>query len=353
MKYNKNAELCECRDKERLIYIDIVRGIAVLCIIIGHLSNSTINRVVFTFHVPIFFIITGYFMLEKGTVCDYVKNKFRSLIIPYICTCFVIIILGMINGFALNGMDGAKCAIIEWTYASLYGAGDTYKEPFYIKQIGAIWFLWATFWGGIFLKVILKLKNVQRIIIVIVLFLVGYFSKDYFWFPLSIQAGCCATLFMYIGYICKCIKPVYETISVEIKHFFLIIAIIVWLCFIKDFKSFWFVHCDFGRGVVDIFGCLCACYVVMNISHIIETKIKCLGIGLAYIGRYSLFILCIHIVELTFFPWWDITNKLCELGMPAILELPLIIVGKFILNIVLMYFCSKSSRIRKLFGIKN
>ncbi len=39
-------------DKERIKYIDIARGIAMLCIVLGHLGNSQINRVVFTFHVP-------------------------------------------------------------------------------------------------------------------------------------------------------------------------------------------------------------------------------------------------------------------------------------------------------------
>ena len=45
---------------KRLTYIDIARGIAIICIVLGHLGNNTINRVVFTFHVPIFFFITGY-----------------------------------------------------------------------------------------------------------------------------------------------------------------------------------------------------------------------------------------------------------------------------------------------------
>lgn len=48
--------------KSRVQFLDIARGIAIICIILGHLNNSLINRVVFTFHVPIFFFITGYFM---------------------------------------------------------------------------------------------------------------------------------------------------------------------------------------------------------------------------------------------------------------------------------------------------
>lgn len=42
------------KEKNRVQYFDIARGIAMICIILGHLNNSLINRVVFTFHVPIF-----------------------------------------------------------------------------------------------------------------------------------------------------------------------------------------------------------------------------------------------------------------------------------------------------------
>ncbi len=67
----------------RLRYIDIAKGISIICIILGHLGVAEINRVVFTFHVPIFFLITGYFVSSKRTVRQFIKVKFRTLIVPY------------------------------------------------------------------------------------------------------------------------------------------------------------------------------------------------------------------------------------------------------------------------------
>ncbi len=61
--------------KSRVQFLDIARGIAIICIILGHLNNSLINRVVFTFHVPIFFFITGYFMSSKYKIGDFIKKK--------------------------------------------------------------------------------------------------------------------------------------------------------------------------------------------------------------------------------------------------------------------------------------
>lgn len=59
----------------RLQYIDIAKGIAMICIILGHLGNANINRIVFTFHVPIFFFITGCFTNKKRDLNDFIKIK--------------------------------------------------------------------------------------------------------------------------------------------------------------------------------------------------------------------------------------------------------------------------------------
>lgn len=156
--------------KPRLQYVDIARGIAMICIILGHLGNPSINRVVFTFHVPIFFFITGYFTSTKRSLPEFTKNKARTLLVPYAMACLVIIILGTLLGFHYgNAADAFK----GWIYASIYGAGDSYTVPFYIKGIGAIWFLWATFWGSVFLRISLDFNKYTRVFSIFALFALG------------------------------------------------------------------------------------------------------------------------------------------------------------------------------------
>lgn len=336
----------------RLIYLDIARGISMLCIILGHLGNANINRVVFTFHVSIFYVISGFFISEKKEYGTYIKSRLKALIVPYYLTCIAIVVIGTVEGFILHGTVGAFDAMKEWVYASLYGAGDSYSSPFYIKAIGAIWFLWASFWGSILLKYSLRMKDWQRILFISLLFAVGYFSRKLFWFPLSIQAGCCATLFMYLGFCAKKTKSGWDVLDKEVKKALFICAALVWFFFIKDFRSFWLVHCDVGRGIVDIIGSLCACYVVFDICKRID-RVPILSKGLAYIGRYSIFMLCIHIIELNLFPWWQIAEKICcKLSMPSCLELLFVIIGKFLFDISLTVLASQNRIVKKLFGIK-
>lgn len=145
---------------KRLQYIDIARGIAMICIILGHLGNPSINRVVFTFHVPIFFFITGYFTSTKRSLPEFTKNKIRTLLVPYAISCLAIIILGTMLGAHYGD---AASAFKGWLSASLYGAGDSYTVPFTIKGIGAIWFLWQLFGEASFSEFLLISTNIPEL----------------------------------------------------------------------------------------------------------------------------------------------------------------------------------------------
>lgn len=336
-------------NKNRIQYIDIARGISMVCIVLGHLGEPQINRVVFTFHLPIFFLISGYFLKEETDIKSLLKQRIRSLLVPYWLTCLAIICLSMVFCEIFTPEISSKKTAMDWVFASLYGSGDTYKEPFYIKQIGALWFLLATFWGTLFLRLILNLGKNGRILAVLLLFCFGIFSPKWFWLPMSLQPGCCAVLFMYFGYLCKRIQAS-ATFTPEVKTWGTVCAFIVWIFFIRDFKSFWLSRCNIGRGVVDIFGCLCACFCLLKISQFIEKHLHRLTHILAYLGKYSVFMLCAHIVELNLFPWWRLLNLLVSMGMPEYLTLYVKIACKFAWILPVMLICSKWTFTRKLFG---
>lgn len=54
------------QNKARIEEFDIAKGISILCVILGHLGIYNVNRIVFTFHMPIFFLINGYFISTKN-----------------------------------------------------------------------------------------------------------------------------------------------------------------------------------------------------------------------------------------------------------------------------------------------
>lgn len=338
-------------EKKRVLYYDIAKGIAILCIILGHQGIAWIDHIVFTFHVPIFFLITGCFINTKLSFKDYVKRKARILLVPYGVTCLAIICLGALKGGILSGWEGAVKSAAEWIYASLYGSGIPYSSPFFIKEIGAIWFLLASFWGSICLRWLLGVRRKEiRIAAVLFLFAAGYWSRSLFWFPFSIQAGCCAVLFMYFGFLLHNIKTERIELPEEVRICGIIFALLVWVSFIRDFQSFSLVCCNVGRGAADIFASLCGCVIILLFSRYIETKNCVLVKLLAFLGENSLFMLCIHIVELNMFPWWRMSQRLLSFGVPEAVQISIVIWMKLVLIVSGTVICSKWNLMRRVSG---
>ena len=73
--------------KERLIYLDSLKGFAIFLVVLGHIYfymlheyNSITVRIISSLHMPIFFFISGYLLNNTGKI----KSKFRKLIIPFL-----------------------------------------------------------------------------------------------------------------------------------------------------------------------------------------------------------------------------------------------------------------------------
>jgi len=73
--------------KQRVDYIDIAKGLGMLAIIWGHLTNSGWHyNLVYSFHIPLFFFLSGLvFNPQKHTDFKaYVKGRVKRLFIPYV-----------------------------------------------------------------------------------------------------------------------------------------------------------------------------------------------------------------------------------------------------------------------------
>ena len=52
---------------KRINYIDLAKGIAILCVIIGHTfsaydQGNILVQFIYSFHMPLFFILSGWFV---------------------------------------------------------------------------------------------------------------------------------------------------------------------------------------------------------------------------------------------------------------------------------------------------
>jgi acyltransferase len=87
----------------KLAWLDILRGIAVLLVIIHHSGFPILGRFILAFHMPLFFFISGFLyrhtLAHKTSFMEYFTKNFRRLMIPY----FLYLIIDFLIQYAVSG----------------------------------------------------------------------------------------------------------------------------------------------------------------------------------------------------------------------------------------------------------
>lgn len=82
---------------DRVKYIDITRAIAMLLIVLGHAlvyseHCTGIYKFIYSFHVVLFFVISGFTFSAKKRFLEFVKGKFLRIMVPYFVWAFLFLI---------------------------------------------------------------------------------------------------------------------------------------------------------------------------------------------------------------------------------------------------------------------
>ena len=151
---------------QRIRFFDIAKGIAILAVILGHsaieanvfIPHHTAQLVVavcFSFHMPLFFILSGYFMHPERSF-RWAKEA-KQLLCTYAVTG-VAVLVGVTCMATINH-EGRAYMLRRWGEAVLYGSCDISDRTLWPVElrIGAIWFLLALFWAHLLLHAFAKL----------------------------------------------------------------------------------------------------------------------------------------------------------------------------------------------------
>ena len=78
----------------RISYIDVLRGLGIFFIVLGHTAHIGILRnYLFSFHVPLFFFASGICFKYESSVKIFLHKRLKSIIIPYLSFSVLSIIL--------------------------------------------------------------------------------------------------------------------------------------------------------------------------------------------------------------------------------------------------------------------
>lgn len=83
---------------KRILWVDVVKGLLILTVILGHAIQEPLKvrgisfedniwrNIIYSFHMPAFMAMSGYLMYRPNGVSNYwssICNKFKQLIIPF------------------------------------------------------------------------------------------------------------------------------------------------------------------------------------------------------------------------------------------------------------------------------
>lgn len=132
--------------KDRIAWVDILRGIAMLLIVYGHIiihcdKLSALNKYIVSFHIPIFFMISGFLFSVKSSIKykDFIFKKFKRIMIPYFVFGFLFLIPFVLFGNGIGEMldRESEVNIFKNIFGIFYGNG----HDGFLRQNSSLWFL--------------------------------------------------------------------------------------------------------------------------------------------------------------------------------------------------------------------
>lgn len=299
---------------KKVLNVDIVKGIAIILVMIGHSGmflfvkdKVLLNTFIYSFHMPLFFIVAGFFMKDKVNL----KKTIKRLLIPFlIASVFWVFIASLLVQLPTYFRSQE---LYPYSYDFMLQLKKFLKAIFFATRLDIVgtglWFLVALFMSRILWYILHDLiKFKVTLWYILIVFVVNYLLYNYlnlaethfYWmWPQSILAY----LFMLIG------NYYYKNNYVEKTSYLdviilsgLTIFVIIWNGRI-DMSSF-----KFNNYLGFIFIAIMAFAVIYKFSFVIEKHSKLLKMFLLWCGKQSLNIFLVHPFLLAIVPYILMAN---------------------------------------------
>lgn len=293
------------RESHRNPEFDIVKGIGMVLMVLGHTygPESLLWSIIYPFHMPLFYIISGYFFKEKDTI-TVIRTSYIRLLKPYLFICIAVTLIRFIQHLTNTSIHVFDIKGI------LYG-------------IGPGWFLLSLFWCRLFFNCIIKLTpNYYFLISFIssssVALLYPFLSSQIKNLPplLAVPQSLSCLIFFAIGYYAKQ-KDLLKLLS---RHTYRTVFISV---------LFWLITCIYGKvevskciyklWIIDYLGAIggtCICYHIARFINGYSTIFSTLFIN---ISQYSIAILSFHTIDYTIFMWYHLDGLVNKVNLLTII----------------------------------
>ena len=192
--------------KKRIEWVDIAKAITIILVIVGHTVGGLSIAIIYSFHMPLFFILSAYTFKcseNKEQFVNKTEKAFKHLIIPVLILIFIGTCKNIVIQFPnMNNWNFillfAKREILKWCFASGCDVQILFRN---IEGIGMPWFLVVLFIGRtLFDYLHQKLSDKKLFIWCCILSALGVVIGKIQFLPLSFDIVLAIMPLFYIGH---------------------------------------------------------------------------------------------------------------------------------------------------------
>ena len=309
---------------DRSEYLDWLKGLAIFLVVFAHCPiESSTFWLIYRFHMPLFFCISGYLFKNTKKFKDFFVGKFKTLIIPYI---IFFIISYIISTLWLN-LDMTLPQMLK----SLFLNGK------YCSKVNnwAIWYLPSFFIATNIFYFISKIKN--KYLFSFILFALFMATVPFYdiatrltsngYIPFSVQVLPAALFYMGIGYICNKLSKINFTKRVFSNYKVLSLICIILFTFgiILSIKN--------SDQIIKISTYKYVIASLLIIPLIINLTMRSKNKVIIYLGQNSLIILGVHRTLIALLEYYKFNNLLNKYNIRGNIS------ALFIAIIVITFIC--------------
>ena len=266
--------------------------------VVGHSGcPRIIEKIIYSFHMPFFFICSGYFFSPKFEVDMFVEfglNKIKGLYLPFIKWCLPFILLHNVfynlnlynNQFGYKGEVSQLYTINDFTRNIINNVTSMTSIP---QLLGGFWFISYLFYAALFIAFITFIVRKDKCIIRLLLFLFLFcFSLFFSYVPVGLHFISARDLFwsstfFFTGYLLK---------QIRITGILMILCLIFFL--VGNMMPYYIDFFTEGKLMILFFvTSVSGTLLIFGISNIFE-KNACLLDFFYYAGNHTLVILGLH-----------------------------------------------------------
>lgn len=274
----------------RIESFDILKGIAIILMIVAHTygPNYIIWNFIYSFHMPLFFIVSGYFYKPKQ-LSKLLKNNCVQLLVPYLTMCCVIAFLTQMR--------------------QQHNISGDFEST--LNGLGPGWFLLAMFMARIEFHFILKYFPHHYLSLSLIISTTICLSSSYTGIStiLSFYPSLASLLFLATGYYIKQyqLKKVLDNKTC----IFIPLGFVLWLI-TSIYGKVDLSLCFFKLSIIDFAGSLGGTYIFYTVSQHINKYNYFIKTFLSFAGKYSLIILFYHSIDYCVPVWYIISSHISQ-----------------------------------------